>query len=209
MAHVHKRQQAGLERPLSALDVIFTRRSIRAYEKKHLDQSTIRSLIDAAVRAPTGMDAEPWLFLVIQDRHTLRRYSDLAKTLSVADMEAHRETHGPHDADRERFLVQLRDPGFSVFYDAPALIVICGRSKGPFVAADCWLAAENLMLAACALGLGTCVIGTAAAALNSSDAREEFGLPRESFAVAPIVVGVPAGTAGEAPERREPDIIWW
>jgi len=89
------------------------------------------------------------------------------------------------------------------------LIAICGRSKGPFVAADCWLAAGNLMLAACALGLGTCVIGAAAAALNSPDAREELGLRAETFVVAPIVVGTPAGPIGDAPARREPEIIWW
>jgi len=77
VAHVGKRRQVDLVRPLSALDVIFSRRSVRPYEKKTLDQSTIRSLIDAAVRAPTAMHAEPWLFLVIQDAQTLRRYSDV------------------------------------------------------------------------------------------------------------------------------------
>ena len=82
MAHVRKRRQVDLVRPLSVLDVIFTRRSVRAYEKTKLDQPTIRSLIDAAVRAPTAMHAEPWLFLVIQDAQTLRRYSDVAKTAS-------------------------------------------------------------------------------------------------------------------------------
>jgi len=193
---------------LSALDVIFTRRSVRAYEKQPLDQQTIRALLDAAVRAPTALQAEPWLFLVIQDEKVLTRYSDLAKTIAIAELEAGREIPWPHEIDRERALAKLRDPGFSIFHDAPTLIVIYGRSKGPFVTADCWLAAENLMLAACALGLGTCVIGAAAAALNSSEAKEAFGLPRESFAVAPLVVGVPAGSAGDAPARREPEVIW-
>jgi nitroreductase len=104
---------------------------------------------------------------------------------------------------------QLRDPAFSAFYGAGTLIVIYGRSKGPLVTADCWLAAENLMLAACALGLGTCVIGAAVHAFNSADAREEFRLPGEALAVAPVVVGVPAGPAAEAPLRRDPEIIWW
>jgi nitroreductase len=55
MAHA---THAKPERPLSALDVIFTRRSVRAYEKKKLDQPTIRALLDAAVRAPTAMHTE-------------------------------------------------------------------------------------------------------------------------------------------------------
>ncbi|MFX8160667.1 nitroreductase family protein, partial [Acinetobacter baumannii] len=67
-----------------------------------------------------------------------------------------------HLANIERF--SSRD--FNVFYNAGTLIVIYGKPMGPFVVADCWLAAENLMLAACAMGLGTCVIGLAVAALN-------------------------------------------
>jgi len=54
---------------------------------------------------------------------------------------------------------QLQDPHFSVFYDASTLIVIGARHPDPFAIADCWLAAENLMLAACALRLGSCCIG--------------------------------------------------
>lgn len=42
--------------------------------------------------------------------------------------------------------------------------------------ADCWLAAENLMLSACALGLGTCCIGSAIPALNSPEAKSELGI---------------------------------
>ena len=110
------KHQANLERPLSALDVIFTRRSVRAYTGQTLDQATIRALIDAAVRAPTAMRAEPWLFLVIQDASTLKRYSDLTKAMSIAEMERHAGTHWPRDPDSEHFLEQLRDPGFSAFY---------------------------------------------------------------------------------------------
>jgi nitroreductase len=40
------------ERPLSALDVIFGRRSVRSYVAKPLEASTVRALLDAAVHAP-------------------------------------------------------------------------------------------------------------------------------------------------------------
>ena len=196
-------------RPLSALDVIFTRRSVRAYDKQKLDRQTIRALLDAAVRAPTAMQTEPWLFLVIQDEPTFKRYSDVAKAMKVAELESQPDRYWPDQARRDRLLVELRDPDFSIFHNAPVLIVICARSSGPFVEADCWLAAENLMLAACALGLGSCVVGAAVPAFKTPEAREELGLPRTSFAVAPIVTGVPSGMADQAPARRQPEVIWW
>src|SRR5688500_11618095 len=109
------KHQSRPERPLSALDVIFTRRSVRAYTGQKLDQATIRALLDAAVRAPTAMHAEPWIFLVIQDPATLKRYSDLTKVMSIAEMDRHAETPWPPDPGREHFLKQLKDPGFSAF----------------------------------------------------------------------------------------------
>jgi nitroreductase len=180
-------------RPLSALDVIFTRRSIRAYTGRKVDHATLRSLLDAAVQAPT-MHAEPWIFVVVQDDAVLRRYSDLAKAACIAEVE-----HNP----------ELHDPHFSMFYDAGTLVVIYGNTKGRFVAADCWLAAQNLMLAASALGLGTCLVGSAVSTLDSPEAKLEFGLPPGAFAVVPIVVGIPSGEVADRPPRREPLIVCW
>lgn len=199
-----------LERPLSALDVIFTRRSVRSYAPLKVDELTIRGLLDAAVQAPTALHAEPWAFVVVQDPRTLKRYSDLAKASWLHEAAGHVDLHIPRDAaSRSRFAEQIADPEFSVFYDAGTLIVIYAKGPGPFVLADCWLAAENLMLAACALGLGTCCIGSAAVAFNTPAAKAEFGLPPEMMAVAPIIVGVPKGTILDAPPRRAPDIRAW
>jgi len=59
-------------------------------------------------------------------------------------------------------------------------IVIYSKFQGPFVIADCWLAA-------CAKGLGTCVIGFAIAALNTPQWKAELKIPAETTAVAPII----------------------
>ncbi len=198
----------ALERPLSALDVIFTRRSVRAYTPYKLDRSTVLALLDAAVQAPTAMHAEPWLFVVIQDEETLKRYSDIAKTTWIDEMDTQLELHRPRDVDREQFLTQLRDPGFSLFYDAGTLIVVYGRTKGPFVIADCWLAAENLMLAACAAGLGTCVTGLAVPALNTPEWKKILNVQDEMTAYAPVLVGYPA-TLPPPPSRNPPELLCW
>lgn len=197
------------ERPLSALDAIFMRRSVRAYTPQKLDESTIRALLDAAVQAPTAMHMEPWAFVVIQDEATLKRYSDRAKVSWAKEAAKYRDLHAGVDAATESaFAKRFASPDFCVFYDASTLIVICAKPTGPFVVADCWLAAENLMLAACALGLGTCCIGSAIPALNSPEAKSELGIPPDVDAVAPIIMGVPSGPAIEVP-RKDPHILYW
>jgi len=194
---------------LSALDVIFTRRSVRSYTGEKIDAETVRALLDAAVQAPTAMRAEPWMFVVIQDENVLKHYSDLTKASWLTQVSNHAELHRPHGLDARLFRDRLRDPAYSVFYNAGTLVVIYARGSAPFATADCWLAAQNLMLAACALGLGTCVIGSATATLDSMEAKVEFGLPADAVAVAPIVVGIPDRNAVEPSERHEPRVVCW
>lgn len=160
------------------LRAIYSRRAVRAYQPEQPHDDTIHDLLAAAVQAPTAMHAEPWAFAIVQDRARLKRYSDRAEC------------------------------GYNIFYDAGTLIVICRRQAGPFADADCWLAAENLMLAATARGLGTCCIGLALGVLNQPDVKQELGIPREGAAVAPIILGTPRA-APLADTRRAPQILKW
>jgi len=197
------------ERPLSALDAIFMRRSVRAYTQQKLDESTVRALLDAAVQAPTATHTEPWAFVVVQERATLKRISDRAKGSWIKEAAHYRDLHASADAvTANTFVERFASPDFCVFYDASTLIVICARPLGPFVVADCWLAAENLILAACALGLGTCCIGSAVPALNGPDTRSELGIPSDVEVIAPIIVGVPSEPAAEV-SRKDPNIVSW
>jgi len=197
-------------RPLSAIDAIFTRRSVRSYSPQRLDRPTVQSLLDAAVQAPTAMHLEPWRFVVIQDRAALKRFSEVVKGHWGAEAPKYRELHaeGADDAGR-LFAERFASPDFNVFYDAGTLILVCAKPQGPFVAADCWLAAENLMLAASALGLGTCCIGSAIAALNTSAIKAALGVPADVEIVVPIIVGVPADEQPSPCTRKEPQILSW
>jgi len=188
--------------PMSLTDAIYHRRAVRDYTPRRVDESTIRALLDAAVHAPTAMREEPCAFAVIQDRSLLDRLSETAKE------EMRRAVEGFEPGQREHALGRLHQPGFHVFYNAGTLIVIYSKFQGPFVVADCWLAAENLMLAACAQGLGTCVIGFAMAALNTPQWKTELKIPAEWTAIAPIIVGVPAGETPPVP-RHAPEIVAW
>jgi len=188
--------------PISVMDAINQRRSVRAYMPQQLDRATIGALLAAAVRAPTAMHGEPWAFAIVQDTGAMKRLSDRAKALFAEEAHRLHLDHGGHALDI------FSRPDFNIFYDAGALIVICGRPIGPFVAADCWLAAQNLMLAAYAMGLGTCVIGSALLALNTPEGKAEAGIPSEFSAFASIIVGVPSGETPLA-TRKEPQILAW
>jgi nitroreductase len=188
--------------PLSVMNAIQHRRSVRDYTSQSIDKSVIQMLLGAAVLAPTAMHEEPWAFAVIQDKKVLDRLSERAKKLALT------ETQGS-DTDRARHKLHVMDkPDFHVFYNAGTLIVIYSKLEGQFVVADCWLAAENLLLAAYAQGLGTCVIGFAVSALNTPEWKAELKIPTKMTAIAPMIVGVPAGVTPLVP-RKPPEIVSW
>ncbi len=185
---------------VALIEVMHERRSVRAYSAEIVDRTTLDALLRAAVQAPTAMHMEPWRFVVVQDPDVLRRISNRAKDSLMGDAQ---RLHAPLAASSPFF-----SPDFNVFYDAPTLVVIGAPLRGHFVQADCWLAAQNLMLAAHAMGLGTCVIGSAVAALNLPQTQQELGIPPDIYAVVPIIVGKPRGEPGPSP-RQAPQILAW
>jgi nitroreductase len=196
--------QLKLSTTVETMETIYRRRAVRSYAAATVDKATIRALLDAAVQAPTALHREPWAFVVIQDKEWLRRYSERGKVLLLEEARAM-----PYLRSTEaRSAPLLADPAFNIFYDAGTLIVVCRKISGPFAEADCWLAAENLMLAATAKGLGTCCIGFAVNILNTAEVKRELGIPEGGAAVVPIIVGVPRAMPAPA-SRKTPEVLRW
>jgi len=176
---------------------IRSRHAVRSYRRQSVAEPDVRRLLEAAVRAPNAKNEQPWSFAVVQNRELLQQYSDQVKAQLRAD--------GGGGSPASRAL--LLSESFDVFYGAGTLIVICGRTDSEHAAADCWLAAENLMLTACDLGLGTCPVGSAVAVLNSPKVKAELDIPRGLAAIAPIVVGYPDEPASLPTPRAAPRIL--
>ncbi|HEX8789403.1 MAG TPA: nitroreductase family protein [Polyangiaceae bacterium] len=185
---------------MNVLEAIQIRRAVRAYTSEVIDEATVRRLLDAAVLAPNAMNEQAWLFSVVQNKDTLKRWSDRAKSLLLDQTSA--------DPKTQHYNPLLIDPNFNIFYDAGTLVVIASKVRGTYTDADCWLAAENLMLAACEIGLGSCPIGFAVPVLNTPQVKKELNLPESAVAVAPIIVGRPR-TMSARPPRSAPQVTTW
>src|SRR5579864_6609363 len=187
---------------VSVIAAIYAQRSVRSYLPRKLDLAAVHPLLTAAVQAPTAMHQEAWEFVVVQDADRLKRVSDRARLLFADEPHPELLDRGGHALDI------FTSPGFDIFYGAGTLIIIGTRSNAPLASIDCWLAAQNLMLAAYASGLATCVIGSALAALNDAETKVDLDIPAEFTAVAPITLGVPEGeTSGKS--RRDPVVLSW
>ena len=183
---------------VSVVDAIYHRRSVRAYVPKKVNEPTVRALIDAAIHAPSAGNAQPWAFAVVQDVAMLKRISDQAKQRLASD--PYWKLHTAHASP-------FTDPDFDIFYGASTLIVVCAKKDdfhGFSAAQDCFLAAQNLMLAAYAMGLGTCPIGFARDVLHTDAWTEALSVAADYRPVLPIIVGFPdeaAHTVKRTPAR--------
>ncbi len=199
MPNIEKKMPPTPEVAMTVMDAIYKRRAVRSYLPQQIDKVAIQALLDAAVHAPTAIHEEAWAFAVIQDKEILNHLSESAKKLVAEEIKVHPANHA---------LDHFTQADFNVFYDAGTLIVIYGKSMEPFVPADCWLAAENLMLAACSMGLGTCVIGSAVSALNTSEWKANLKIPVGMTAIAPVIVGVPNGEVPSTSRKQAEILIW-
>lgn len=184
---------------MDLIKALETRRSVRNYQKRGVDQETIEKLIALATLAPSAMNAQPWAFVVITDKSKLDEYSTRAKGILLASMALH--------PLMKKYRALLSRKSFNIFYNAPVLVALYAKPEGPAPEDDTCLAAQNFMLAAHNEGLGTCWIGFSKEMLNSDEFKAELGIPVEYTAAAPMILGYPA-TNPPAVQRKNPEIYY-
>jgi nitroreductase len=186
---------------ITVMDAIYERRSVRHFTDEIVDSDLLTSILNAAVQAPSAMKEEPCIFSIIQDQGLMHRISKATKE-SLLNTEVDTSSFSTHTMQ----LIKQKD--FQVFYNANTLVLICSKFPGKFVDADCWLAAENLMLAAYSARLGSCVIGFAVDTLNLPEWKSELSIPEEVKVIAPIILGKPAISTSKI-IRKPAEIISW
>jgi len=186
---------------IGIFSVIRERRSVRNYADREVPDEALRAIIAAGTQAPTALGLQPWQFVVVRDRDLMRRASDYCKPLLVEKIGAE-----PRPGTDE-FLAALKSPEFSIFYNAPVLVLVLGARDTVSSVLDCTLCAENMMLAAWALGIGSSWVGAATLIEQNPDLLAALKVPDDHQVVAPLVFGYPASLLPK-PTRREPRITW-
>lgn len=159
---------------MDALEVIFTRRSIRKYTGEPVTADKLHTILEAGMNAPSANNRQPWHFIVVDDRAKLN-----------AIMEVH-----PYS----RMLAEA----------PLALIVCGDTAVSEsFWQQDCAAATENILLAARALGLGTVWMGVYPDLQRAAAIAALFGVPEGVHPMCIIAVGHPAEQKGRVERYDE------
>lgn len=173
------------------LECIALRRSIRAYHPEQLSETELSAILDAALAAPSAVNAQPWHFSVVQQKTLIERINEAFRreTLKTAPAE-----------QRARF----EDPAYSVFYHAPTVIFVSCPSTEvmKYAETDSGMAIQNIALAAQSLGLGSVILGMPRMAFEgpeADDLREALAFPAGYDYILSIAIGFPAASKDAHP----------
>lgn len=65
--------------PVGCLDVIKTRRSIRKFKTEEIEDSTIEKIIEMGTWAPSGLNNQPWRFVIVKGKETKEKLAQQTK----------------------------------------------------------------------------------------------------------------------------------
>ena len=168
------------------IDVLLRRHSTRAFCDRPIPEEDIRTLLRAAMAAPSAVNARDWSFVAVTDRETLRR------------------------------MAEANGPAANPLRSAALGILVCGDLSRTYPKApDYWIidgaiAAENTLIAAQALGLGAVWLGTWPRADAVLGQKTLLELPDHIIPHSILALGWPEGDlTAPRPDRYEEEKVHW
>jgi nitroreductase len=198
-------------------EAMYTQRAIREWEPRPVPRELLTRVVDAATRAPSGSNLQPWRFIVVDDDDVRGqiaaavrgRYEENERLKTMV------ETGAKADDRSYRLMLSGAQRLFTRLDRAPVLIVPCiyqiaSPTPDPqslLAGSSIYQAVQNLLLAARALGLAG--VMTTIQAQIGPELRSILALPEDATPAALIPLGYPAGHFG--PTKRKPveEVLMW
>ena len=189
--------ESRLSMPLG--ETIFSLRAIRRFKPDPIPEADLRDILEAAIRAPNGGNAQPWHFLVIREPELRTEFAALYHEAWWAKRKDE-GINGPEDIPPGKSTRRSAMRLANEFGQAPAVVLVCAMSKGSGAMGSVIPAVQNLLLAARSLGIG----GTITTLHRQVEERVTrlLGIPETAQVVYCIPLGYPRG--GFGPTQRKP-----
>jgi nitroreductase len=150
------------------IELLRTRRSIRKYTEQPVSADQLAILKEAVLRSPSSKGINPWQFIFIDEKETIKQLK-IAKSTGTGPLEG-----------------------------APLAVVFCAdETVNDAWVEDCSIAAIILQLTAHSLGLGSCWIHFhyrmhSETVSSEQYVRELLGIPENFRVLCAVTVGHPA-----------------
>ena len=193
-------------------EIINSTRAMKRLKSDPVPLELLRKVLDAGTKAPSGVNTQPWEFLVVRDPETKKwvqeRYLRFTKERFGALVAVVESIDTPH-VRMLRTVMHLAEH----LHEAPVLLFVCGHrdwpatvpvekrvGKAPPPYGSIYPCVQNILLACRAVGLGASL--TTIHHMFEEELAEHLAVSDEISLVALLPIGFPQGRFG--PVTRKP-----
>ena len=200
---------------MDVFEALYTTRAMRRVKEDPIPEDVIKSIIDSAIRAPSGSNRQDWKFVVVTDQEVREKLSDIYKETwdyYVKSFYNNSEDLGASylkDKDQIESVKRISNSASwlaEIYHKIPLLVLAFSRNDptGSSIYPAIW----NLMLAARGHGIGTCL--TTVMSFKTDDVYEVLGIPTDKGWTlnATITAGYPLGKWGVAERKPVEEVTY-
>lgn len=166
------------------IKTLMERRSIRKFKPAQIKEEELNTILDAGMYAPSGANQQSALFIVIQDKETLKRLSAMNAAVLGKNI----------------------DP----YYGAPTLILVFADKSKVTPIEDASLALGNMFNAAASLGIGSCWVHRARQMFETQEGKDllkKWGVTGDYIGVGSCILGYADCEHPKAAPRKDNFVI--
>lgn len=190
------------------------RRSVRAYKQTPVPEEMIMKILEAGRWAPSGANSQPWEFIVVNQRDTLEKISEIFEKDREQRIREQVNFSGSSKAYIAKvpvLIVVVADPRWKQTYPSsditPTLRRMYAENNELIFAQSVAAAVQNMFLAAAALGLGMAWLSGFAERRMGKKLRRLLKVPEPLRLMGGFPVGYPKRAPGKKFRRPLPDLV--
>ena len=193
-------------------DLVGNVRAMRRLRPDPIPDELLFKVLNAGVQAPSGMNTQPWSFLVLRKDDDKQWFAERYKAAIESRFGG---AVAPKDGDASGLARQLLALRYQMdhMHEFPILLIVCGLRDWPFKVPRAervglappnfgavYPCVQNILLACRAVGLGAAL--TTMHQVFEDELIQRFGIPSEYGVVVTMPIGYPMGRFGSV--RRTP-----
>ncbi|MGO9311245.1 MAG: nitroreductase family protein [Syntrophobacteraceae bacterium] len=166
------------------IKTLMERRSIRKFKPAQIKEEELNTILDAGMYAPSGANQQSALFVVVQDKETLKKLSVMNAAVLGKDI----------------------DP----YYGAPTLVLVFADRSKVTPIEDASLALGNMFNAAASLGIGSCWVHRARQMFETAEGKDllkKWGVTGDYIGVGSCILGYADCEHPKAAPRKDNFVI--
>tara|TARA_B000000475_G_scaffold55596_1_gene43750 strand:+ start:2374 stop:3033 length:660 start_codon:yes stop_codon:yes gene_type:complete len=200
---------------MDVFEALYTTRAMRRVKEDSIPDNVIKSIMDSAIRAPSGSNRQDWKFLVVTDKKTREELADIYRETwdyYVKSFYNDSEDLGASSLKNKDEIETVKRISNSAswlaenYHKVPLLVLAFSRNDptGSSIYPAIW----NLMLAARGHGVGTCL--TTVMNFKTEDVYKVLNVPSDKGWTlnATITAGYPLGKWGVAARKPVEEVTY-